>query len=258
MQAVNGFGDLINQFINGNILYVLSIIGGLMYVCKLEKEQQKRVIFSLVIIILTILNPISFEIIGKKIGYTAEYYRFLWVIPFELLLAYFVYEAMRQLENIKQRLILVLIICALVLLQSVNVEELRLPENAYQISNDVIEVSDILDELMEVEGKEDVTIIGDMLIVNQIRQYNGNIKLIYAPNSIDANRNDETHVGLMSMLMYNRADLSAEAIEKIQKTHEIDYIVVNSINTTAIAYMQQLNWKIVGWSTSYMILEAPK
>ena len=256
MQQVYGFFDMLQQFVNGNPLYILVWAAGILLLINLKKKERYIAALAFLILILGIFNPISYQMLIEKTGRTAEYYRFLWLIPYAALLAYLVYAAFNSIKNNIYRLIIVSAVCIITLCGRIKAEDLKLPDNAYQIPDEVVEVAVQLEELMEMHGETNAVILSDYYISNIIRQYDANICLpFYGYDiSVGPNLQSKDMYGLISMLIYNENDMPQDAIEMIVEGNQIAYLVLPKGNDVSIAYMQQMGWEIAGETSGYYIL----
>lgn len=257
MLSVNSLFDLFKQFINGNGLYALVLLFGLIYIYHLNIKEKKVMICALLLLVIVIFNPLSYHIIGVKLKHTAQYYRFMWVIPYGLILAYGVGETLKDM-NRKAKILLASILCVSVIVICVPVEKLALPENVYQIPAETISVAEQLETLRVANNQEEVWVLTDGEICNTIRQYNARIcypMSTYHIAGIDPTLNEETVEGLCSMIMYNRCDISGDAIQGILAENQLDYLVIRVENMASITYLQELGWGIVGSTEKYCIMQ---
>lgn len=257
MLSVNGLFDLIKQFINGNGLYALILLFGFLYIYRANKKEQKVIIGALMLLVILVFNPLSYYIIGVKLNHTAPYYRFMWVIPYGLILAYGVGETLKDM-NRKAKILLASILCVSVIVICVPAEKLALPENVYQIPAETISVAEQLETLRVANNQEEVWVLTDGEICNTIRQYNARIcypMSTYHIAGIDPTLNEETVEGLCSMIMYNRSDISGDAIQEIVAENQLDYLVIRVENMDSITYLQELGWGIVGSTEKYCIMQ---
>lgn len=261
MQSVNGFFDMICQFVNGNSLYVMVCVAFLCWLFFLKKKEKSVAVVAALLLIVLVYNPISFQIIGVRLGYIKTYYRFFWIVPYVLMLAYLVYMVICKIRNKNYRLILICMVCIGVLCIKISPDELKLPENAWQIPDETLEVAEQLKILMSEKEESNAVILCDLYIGNTIRQYYADIRLPFKHfgfDEIEADLDEETVYGLMSMLINNRNDISREAIRKIIEENHIDYLVVDMENNVSLTYMQELGWQIVSVTSSYYILRKPE
>lgn len=255
MQSLSGFWDMVHQFVSNNGFYVLAGAGCVMYLSTLKKKGQSILVISAVILLAVFFNPFSFNILIKMTDEVKTYYRLFWIFPVIPMTAYFFYQAVSCIKRKYMQLLIVIVICTGILVINISKEDLRWPENIWQIPGTTVEVADNLAVLMEAQGEAEVMVLADMEVLSTIRQYNAHIKIPKIPYVLEENRDDESVLGLMSMLMYNRDDISAEAVKDIINENKIDYIVISINNNLSLSYMHRLHWQIVATTSAYHILQ---
>lgn len=257
MQSVNSFGDMIKQFINGNGLYVLVCIIALSIILNLKNKNRKVVVLTILILVIVVLNPISFQILSKRDEFLAGYYRLLWIIPYGLILAYGMGEILDKVQK-KVRVFVVFFSCMIIFYIYVPKEDLRLPDNKYQIPDETIYVADELERLRVENDKEQVRVFIDEKLGNTIRQYNAKICLCVDINRVDEftdDYNDYNNFGLYYMLVNNRTDIPPEKVISIAQNYITDYLVISDDNQNVMVYLLQNGWLSVGKTPQYTILE---
>lgn len=257
MQA---FFDMIKSFFGGNGLYALVFLIVLSYIGIMQKKEKK--IFILIIVILTILifNPISYNILSVKSEFKAGYYRFLWICPYGLILAYGLGEIIKTVDK-KSRVGIAFISCMLIFAICIPKHRLALPDNKYQIPDETVYVGDELERLRIENDKDQVRVFVDMNLGNTIRQYNANICLcidINRVNKFSPDYNEYDHYGLYFMLANNRTDIPPENVARIAKNHIVDYLVISDENQNVLTYLLGNGWISVGKTPQYTIIELKK
>lgn len=257
MSAEIGFVDTLKGFMGQNPLYILAGVAWIVYVSRLEMKKKKKAVCMLLILIIAVFNPYIYWDVAARIGQTSTYYRFLWIIPYGMAFVYFLYEMIRQIENIKYRLALVAAVCVFILY--VNAQNWKAPDSIYQLPSDVIDVADALEILREKSGDDHTVILADMNISGIIRMYDANIYLpfsdSFALQKVNPQLNVESALGLMSMLMYNRNNFPAEVVERIVEKNAIDYLIVSKENQISAGYLYKLGWRVASATEEYYIFE---
>lgn len=257
METQNGFFDVLQQFMGGNPLYVFVLCAAILLLMNLSKGYRRAAIFAMVVFVLFIFNPISYRILLDKFGLYKTYYRFLWMIPTVPLLAYLFYETVCTVKDAKGRVLLVIMTCLAVFATNIRPENMQLPSNVYQISDDVVDICNQLENLIGKRGETMANIVTDPNISNVVRQYDAHVCLkatVRWTNTIDLGLYSEDALSLMSMLTYDRNDMPIDAVGRIIENYQIDYLVPPKVNVNFIGYMQQLGWNVVGETEGYYIL----
>lgn len=257
MQNTNEFILVLQQFFSQNIVYALAGLGGLLYIHYLSPKERHTTVLAVLAFVIIIFNPIVFECIVLKFNLSAEYYRFFWMMPYHMAVAYLIYTAIQKIKNANIRFIYVCITVIGIILLNVQADNLKLPDNSYQIPDETLEVAETLKQLVPKEHAE-ITVLADNTINNTIRQYDSHIRLPfnkYTQGGVDPETNTETIEGLASMLMYNQDNLSANSIRTIIDERRIDYLVISINNDISLSYMQRLHWQIVATTSAYHILQ---
>ena len=257
MQNTTEFILVLQQFFSKNIIYALAGLGGLLYIRDLSQKERRTAILAILAFSLLIFNPIVFECIVLKFNFTAEYYRFFWIMPYHIAIAYLIWSAIQQVKNANIRFIYVCVTVMGIVLLNVQTNDLKLPDNSYQIPDETLEVAETLKQLASEEN-EVITVLADNTINNTIRQYDSHIRLPfnkYTFGGVTPETNTETIEGFTSMLMYNQDNLSANSIRKIIDERHIDYLVISINNGISLSYMEHLHWQIVATTSAYHILQ---
>lgn len=256
MQTVNGFWDMLEQYTGKSVVYLFVILAWIFFLFEMDKKSRKAVILAFALLLVTIFNPYSYNILIKLTGQYKTYYRLLWIFPCEIALSFFIYKSMDFINNTRHKLAIISIFCILSLFIFTNKENWKFPENSYQISSETIEVAESLKLLREEEGQERVTILADTNICHSIREYDANICLpfsFYVINDLNGVKGNVP--AIMSMLMNNQNNWDTSMVIDTLESNNIDYLVINISNDVSLAYMQQLHWQIVATTTSYHILQ---
>lgn len=157
----------------GEAVYLILFSCSLLYIClKVEKENKKRIFIIIGFGILFVFNDFSRNILERFSGGT--YYRFLWMVPFIMVIAYVTVRVMSEQKKACGRILIVFAVLIMVF-QGSNFfigSTLRLPENKYNILNDVIQVSDIITEHKKIERP---VAIFDLELQLPIRTYDASI-----------------------------------------------------------------------------------
>lgn len=256
MQSVSSFGDMVKQFIGENYYYLAVPIALIVFLYRLDSKNRKKGILMVFLFLFCIYNPVSFKI-AEKLGEGMTYYRFLWIVPTWISLGYLIHEVLKYIKNIMYRYIAVFIICIAILFLNLSINDMKLPDNIYQISDEVINVSNTLDLLMAKQGMEQSIIMSDYEISNEIRQYNAKLLFTLPPyyfQYIDPELNEGDFRSVISMLYYNRDNMEPEIVIQNLEEQAIDFIVLPKENKISYAYLINLGWEVADTTAYHYIL----
>lgn len=176
-EAVN----LFEEYMGSGIIvgwFVLSLL----YLFLKEQKPSHRILFLYfpVVILLLYFNPLFVKVVYGIIG-EEIYYRFLWIVPMSLTIAYTV---ICIYENIKERLRPLYLSCvALVIAISGSFiysnEHFSMAENVYHVPDAVVGICDTI----HVEGREVVASFPREL-VQYVRQYDATICMPYGREAL--------------------------------------------------------------------------
>lgn len=247
MQTVAGFQDMLRQYTEGNILYVFVMLSGIFYIYQEGRSGRRVALLTGAFLLVAVFNPWSYKILTKAMGEDATYYRFLWIFPCEMAVAWITYQSLAQIKNLKHRMAFVCIICLGVLFLKAGWPKWKLPENIYQIPTATVEVATALEELRLENGQEQIRIIADAGICYNIRQFDARICLPFTL--------EDYSPAEISMLMDNRNDMDVAVVLDFLNANSVDYLVLGIHNEISLSYMQQTGWEIVATTPAYHILQ---
>lgn len=161
------------------------ILTGL-YVCALvflffyEKEKYKRILlvylpaFWLMLLFLPITYRIIAEVIDEEL-----YYRFFWMLPMTLVIAYGLVQVYQIYQGKYRKLVAVGLVAALALCGDFVYNNWRysVAKNPYHVPRSVVEICD----LMHAEGREVMAVFPQELM-QYVRQYDSTICMPYGRN----------------------------------------------------------------------------
>lgn len=160
---------------NSMVIFVVAILSGL-YLLVFEKEIRKKYIIPLIIIMLVIVNPVVFNVVLKD----SVYRRMIWLDSDLLLIALATICLFKRSKSVwlKSLLIFGLCFCFIVVDRTNafegNREDFVPMTNIEKLPTGVKEVADAI-----LKYEDEPRCITDMYISMHIRQYDGNIHLLY-------------------------------------------------------------------------------
>ena len=171
--------DAVDLFVSymGSGIIVAWFIVSLIYLFLKEKDSSKRILFLYfpVIVLFLYFNPLFVRIVYGIIG-EEIYYRFLWIIPMTMTIAYTVVCIYGRLKHQLRGVFAV--VCALLIAVSGKLiyanEHFSVADNIYHIPETVVKICDAI----AVEGRE-VTAAFPKEMVQYVRQYDSTICMPY-------------------------------------------------------------------------------
>lgn len=208
-----------------------------------KKENRNYAAFCIVMGLL-LWNNVTYGLI-KKLGEGDTYYRFLWVFPVALFLAYFLMEGWDKIRSSAKRAVFAVMAVFIIFLYSGSTlkDWVTLPENIYQLSDDKIELCDLIDE---VSGGERVVVYGEDDLLYGVREYNANI--------CKATEGEKGY--LYYLITENEADASGQLMLGILVNARIDYIAVRKEYTAAQAALSGGGCAKAGETENYYLYYA--
>ena len=168
MQVTNSFLDVLRQYFAECVflpLFVLTLI----WIIKKWNKDRKKALLAVSCASILVFNELIYRIF-VAVGEGSTYYRMFWMIPIALVLAAGFVEYVFSLQKEKRIMAFTVAFVACVFVSGKSGEEwFSLPENVYQVDDDVIQVSDAMMEL--TDGKA-TYLLDDGALTNVVRQYN--------------------------------------------------------------------------------------
>ena len=159
------------------LLFILSIVY-LIVNLKIEKRAKLICVYlPILILVLTIFNPIYYKISIKAERYV--YARTYWIIPIFLILSYAISCVIMSVHKIQQKLIITMLVVLLIAIGgngifSKGVYTYKHIQNKYKLPQQVVDVGDIIYE----NNGEHALILAPEEINMNIRQYLYNTKVL--------------------------------------------------------------------------------
>lgn len=218
----------------GNTCYLSLFILCVVYcVYTLDKYKRKQMFCIMILSVLCIYND-GMRLIISKFTDIETYYRFLWMIPVIPMLAYCFVDLLFRVKEIHKRVIVALLLLVMVTFGgSSYLSEgcFALPENRYNIPDDVIAVCNLI---KSDRGMENPVVAGDVQVQLPLRTYDASFVWGISREAylavMDENYNGEGYqneaVVLQTVLDGEIEDTARlrEALEAL----DINYLVIKS------------------------------
>ena len=240
MDGVNRVFKVIQQYNGQSVLPVIILLGILFFILKDKKTTKYLIIYLGMLLI--IFNEATYYFI-RKIGEGMTYYRFLWMIPMVPIGAFLIVKLFEAIENRKTKILTacILTVCFLITSGIDFGKFLNLPENVYQMPQDMVDVCDIIES--DRGEKSPVVVLTDKSLMYGIREYNANIQEVL--------EGDDGY--LWSMLDGNDCNMSGFLAKVIISQANMDYIVIPGQNNEAAALLMSAGSSYIGSSQGYAV-----
>ena len=151
MQVSHSFWDVVQQYFAECALLPVFVLA-LIWIVKKWKPEYKKFIIVIACGSVLVFNELVYRVF-VAVGEGSTYYRLFWVVPIILVIAVFAVETVASLEKWKQAAVVCISLLAVFMFCGQTGEEwFSLPENIYQVDEDVIQVADALMELTDGEA----------------------------------------------------------------------------------------------------------
>lgn len=176
------WGEFIN-FIGGRsgLLHWLLYIAALVFCFFWGKEERKRLFWPSVLVLLFFFNPIFYAAVGTRF-LSGVYWRLLWMLPVSFVIAYVLTQLIGKVQKNLLRIGALVLACACIAVtgeREFSRTTYSEKENAYEIPNAAVEISDFVMEGL-MDWKETIIVPNELLCY--IRQYSASVGLLYGRN----------------------------------------------------------------------------
>lgn len=175
-EALSAVINNVSAYIGGSgiiWLYLASVI----YILIADKHKRKSVIYPTLILMLIVVNPISYQYIWKRL-LGATYWRALWMIPMIAIIAYAMVSIILTAKNYIIKGVMVIAFAAIICFCGDNVYRydvnFETVQNQYKIPQEVIDICDML-----LENDDKPRVIMDRKLYCYAREYSTDIKMMY-------------------------------------------------------------------------------
>lgn len=252
--------------------FFLTLISFLYLLIRVDKPARKKLILIVIFSIVFLLNDVSYAVL-TKIFDEASYYRFLWVMPYCMLIAYTIMQCILDIVNnsnaLKNKAMAVLILIFSVgLLKITNLDyitQLRanIPQNIYLVSNDMLQIKQIIDAEKEKGscGSEPVLACSREVMMQYqtidagcVISTGRDVYLQIRDNGedIDSLGQDRKDKYLLSTICEDNSQLDEDEATQAMGREQVDYIIVHA-GADMENYMESLGASLAGRTQSYLV-----
>lgn len=223
----------------GNALVILAAIGLLWW--SRNQGQKRKLIIYISILFLAMFNDLVYRLVIVRIGETETYYRFLWILPVNVMAAYLVVEVASLLKGWKKGAILVILAGFLVANAMPGISSwTTLPTNVYQLDDEVIEIADMIDA--HSGGKRVNVIDSDYTAIWHMREYNDNINYLGLWDE-----------GIRTILGREADYYEKSVVQEAICNSAVRYIIVRNSFENANKSLQDADVELIGQTQNYNV-----
>ncbi len=218
---------------NGTTWFLPLFAAALMYLfIKSDRMVKRDLLIAMLAAVILVFNDLMFKAASKVVG-SETYYRFLWMVPVVIVLAYTVVDLfIRQKGKLRKTLVLVLAGALLWFGGSpcIDAESFRTPSRVRYLNTDVIEVCDIIEADSETEH---MRVAVPYELVLSMRLYDSNItNFISRETYLSAGQlkstNSRTVRQRRAYKLVNGKKMKAKRVRNLMKKGHIAYIVIQT------------------------------
>ncbi len=220
--------------------------------CSTKESEKKRLTFVFLLSILFIFNDLSIKLVGRITG-IATYYRFLWAVPILPMIAWAGTKAVSEREKLWERaMVLGLLACLFWGGKNSFVVEgtIRIPENAYNLAEDVIQVCEMIEK---DKDKERPVVIFDLGCQMQSRLYDPSLiwgisrKAYQTHNNTAGYEDVKKYIAEKAMIRAVNYGIKGEEerLSKALKKKKVDYVVTLTLYEMS-DYLEQVGYELLG------------
>ena len=257
-----------NVFLNywGNVSFFIIYIFALIYIIKNKGGTKKYIIgYMPIVAFCTVFNPFLVSKLVEKLELMSRYYRFNWILPVALTISIVLVDIVFRCKKVFDKVIIVALIVLLVQTAGVKFgyEHDDGRDNIYKISDEVIEVSDIIHEYT---NNSQVTAYYGAGLAMELRTYDASIVTPIGryqwtmPSEEDlANAGNAEGYGslydaytVLSMMTFAGVEYDVEVVHDAFKKYNIECFIRDK-NKFSDEYIKSLGYKKIGETDSYEV-----
>ena len=167
-------------YVGSSIIYMLSLCCVVYLFFREERKEIRAIlVYGTMILFSLFLFPLFAYIMINVIFDNEVYYRFLWLLPSYIVLAYTAVRFLDDIKSKKKRCILGVVLMAGIMLNGDYVYQnpsFSRAENPYHIPQNIVNVCNVI---MPEEGEEWVSIVAPKEMISYVRQYSAEIHMPY-------------------------------------------------------------------------------
>lgn len=244
------------QAYRGNTMFLSVFFVCVIYgFCYGNEIRRKRVLFIFILGILFVFNEVSLRLIGKLTD-ISTYYRFIWAIPILPVIAWTGTKVVTERKKRWEKAAVFVLLCFVLWSGKdsfVTEGSVRIPENIYNLPNDVIQVCDIIDK---DKDKEYPIVAFDLECQMMARQYDPTLVWAISREAYQDYDNTDGYENVKKGYRAQKTLIHAvnhgvkeerKRLSRALKKKKVDYIVTLSAYEMD-DYLEQVGYELVGFT----------
>lgn len=224
-----------------------------------DRYRRREIMIISLFSVVLVFNNYMWRFVGRVME-SLTYYRFLWMVPIVLLIAYCITDVIDKAKGILEAGFVILLLGCMVLPAGetyLNKASLSLPETTYDVAKDLIQASDIINE----DKKEELSMVAlEPFMMMNSRVYDPTIlwaisykahKNLFQNGYYEKTDKFKTEQVLLETVMGSRENESSALQAAIEKK-KVDYLMI----TTSFgmdAYLSEAGCAVIGHTNNYTI-----
>lgn len=234
-----------------------------------KKTSLKQISYYVLFLFATIFNPFLVKWFFGYFHQDEVYYRFFWLLPINLIVAYLMVYVLFKVRGIcKQLIVCFLLGCCILFMGSPVVYPstlINIPDNLYKVPDDVLEISEYIHQSSDSENPL-VAVAPDLLMT--IRQYDPSITLTLERNrvlcwqgsplfqSLTENGSYQAQRPIMDVIYAGDISNPTAFLKSIDIT-QTQYLVYSK-DIDISSFLESLGYQYINETTNYYIFKIPQ
>lgn len=224
--------SVLNYFGNTSFVLVLAIF--FVFLAKHRSETVAKLLM-IACILFAVFYPIAYYLC-KQVGLQEEAYRLWWLFPLSIIWAFGMVTIWQKYQfRMVTGIMLVIMTIAVLGSTLLNSSTWQVISNRYALEDDIIEIADTI---AQKEGDASARVIGEPLVMMQIRQYSGKVQWAYSgrdvmiwaqSRDIDSDHSDDAQYRL-AMAIQQGVYIDENALLDDMKLLQVQYVILSKDN----------------------------
>lgn len=229
-----------------------------------KKQEATFFVPYTAFLFLTIYNPVLVKTFYSKLGSDVIYYRFFWLLPVSIVLAYFCVEVISSSKSRVSKCIISVALCFMIILTGTPIKTIKeavtMPPNLYKVPDPLLEMCQLIHDDSPIPNPK---VVAETSLHMYLRQYDPSIKLtvdrdilLHYAGSTTVGSNPDSPVyqeqtALLAVALYGNLE-NTDAFVSAVKNTETNYLML-STNAATNDYLLQLGFANMGEYGGYTL-----